>query len=283
MGTTQRIIPGVTGEPNWSNLNHAITSLAKNVEKEQSLTIDAEKAADQVHSNPTKNNEKAVALISRQQRKLNNRRSRHFHSALKNLIATGGGRKSVAGGKSSSLGRAGIKSSKRISHFIGQVHANGLDTALQELGFGPLKGRKLKEVMDFLLMHFSDTSSGMDEVAANMASCEVFGKLAEGVKTVKEFEEKLKSMVEENSLTEVICNFFGVYLFEHLSQRFQEKITQLKGEPVSAETFKIIKADILGQVRLLNSNKAISEINWKGKEGRRLEEKIFNSIIQIFE
>jgi hypothetical protein len=57
----------------------------------------------------------------------------------------------------------------------------------------------------------------------------------------------------------------------------------MKGEAVSTETFKIIKDDILVQVRVVNADKAITDIDWKGSEGKKLEEKIFNSIIQIFE
>jgi len=37
MGTTQRIVPGVKGQPNWGDLNKSITHIAKTVEKEQRI------------------------------------------------------------------------------------------------------------------------------------------------------------------------------------------------------------------------------------------------------
>lgn len=283
MGTTQRIIPGVSGEPNWANLNIAITSIANTIEKEQDLGVEADQAIENATEKPTETNKNIVSKINTLQQKLNKRRARNFQSALQNLIKTGGGKGKIAKGKSASLGRAGLRTSTKFSGFVRDVHSGGLAPVLTKLGFGPLKGKKLQEVIDFLLIYFADTSSGMDEVAANMASCEIIELLTADVKSVSEFEEKLQSLVEDNSLTEILCKYYGLYLFEHLSQRFQEKITQIKGKEVSAETFKIIKEDILGQIKLLNSDRNISEINWQGKDGKDLEEKIFNSIIQIFE
>lgn len=275
MGTTQRIIPGVTGEPNWGNLNHAVTSIANTVEKEQQVGAEAEKAIKRAEATPTEANKKAADNVLKQQRVLITRRSNHSISALKNLIRTGGGRAKVVSGKSHSLGRAGIRSSKRLSGFFINVHSGGLAPALKKLGFGPINGKTLKEVIDFLLIYLTDSGSGMDEVAANMATCQVLALLSEDVKTVDELEEKLKSLVELDKLSELLCNYFGFYLFEHLSQRFQEKITQMKGEAVSSETFKIIKDDILSQVKVVNADKAIADIDWKGAEGKKLEENIF--------
>ena len=37
MGTTQRIVPGVKGQPNWGDLNKSIIHIAKTVEKEQRI------------------------------------------------------------------------------------------------------------------------------------------------------------------------------------------------------------------------------------------------------
>ena len=283
MGTTQRIIPGVTGEPNWGNLNIAITAIANTIEKEQDVGEEAEKAVEKEKEKPSDANKKAVKNINALQNKLYARRSNHFKSALQNLIRTGGGRGKITKGKSASLGKAGLRTATKFSGFVAGVHSVGLAKALNNIGFGSLKGKKIQEVIDFLLVFFADTSSGMDEVAANMASCEILQMLTVDIKSVEDFEKKLQSLVEDNSLTEVLCNFYGIYLFEPLSQRFQEKITQIKGEAVSAETFKIIKEDILGQLRVLKTNKELLKIDWKGKEGKDLEEKIFNSIIQIFE
>ncbi len=61
----------------------------------------------------------------------------------------------------------------------------------------------------------------------------------------------------------------------------EEKIKQQKGVEISKETFKVIKEDILGQVKVLNTQRPVEKIDWKGNEGKREEEKIFDSVIKI--
>lgn len=283
MGTTQRIIPGVTGEPNWSDLSNALTALANTVEKEMLVVDQAEEAREKEKTTPTTANQNAVAALERQQMKLTNRSRRHFNSSVRSLIRTGGGSTKISKGKSSSLGKAGLRNGARISGFIRDVSNSGLSQALKKVGFGSLDGKTVKEVVDFLLIYFSDVNAGMDEVAANMASCQVMEILSEDVKTVQELEDKMKTLFDNGKLTEVICTFYGIYLFEHLSQRFEEKITQLKGEAVSRETFKMIREDIVAQVNDISKEKSLSEINWKGTDGAAIQETIFSSIIKIFE
>ncbi|GAA4756179.1 hypothetical protein [Flavisolibacter ginsenosidimutans] len=283
MGTTQRLIPGVTGEPNWPNLSNAITAIVNTVEKEKELEKQAEKAEENQRDSPSEGNIKALENISRQQAKLSARRTSHYKSALKNLIKTGGGRKSVTSGKSTSLGRAGLRASGRIYRFVTTVYNGGLEKALKSIGFENIKGKSVEEIIDYLLMYFSDSSSGMDDVAANMASCQVVEMIADEAKTANELESNMKELIDGNKLIDVLCSFYGFYLFEHLAQRFQERISQIKGEELSRETFNMIKEDILGQVKIINADKAVTTIDWKGKEGSDIQEKIFDSIIQLFE
>jgi hypothetical protein len=283
MGTTQRIIPGVTGEPNWGGLSNALTALANTVEKELLVIDQAKGAREKEQLAPTPDNQNAVSALERQQIKLSNRSQRHYNSAFRHLIATGGGGTKVSKGKSPSLGKAGLRNASRISGFILDVSSSGLSKALNKIGFGSLTGKTVKEVVDFLLVYFADINAGMDDVAANMASCQVMEMLSKDVKTVEELEEKLKTLFDISELTEVICMFYGIYLFEHLSQRFEERITQLKGEAVSRETFKMIKEDIIAQVTDKSKERSLSDIDWKGTEGNAIQEKIFSSIIKIFE
>lgn len=283
MGTTQRIVPGVTGEPNWASLNGAITDLANTVKQDQEQ--DKTDSNNQGPADPTSTSVDQQQIINstKYQQRLQTRKKAHLQKAMRTLIRTGGGRSKVSRGLSPSLGKGGTRVSRRISGFVTQVHREGLDTVLRRIGFGPIQGKTVQEVIDFLLLYFADTSAGMDDVAANLASCQVMEYLAENVKTLEAFEEKVHSLVEGNGLTELLCLYYGLYLFEHLSQRFQEKITQLKGEAVSRETFNIIKEDIIGQVTAIGKSKEMTAIDWKGPEGRAIEEKIFDSIIQIFE
>jgi hypothetical protein len=268
MGTTQRISPGVKNQPNWKELNSSVTNIAKTVEKESELEQNKE--------------QKQPEIAEKEHKKLIERRNNHIKSAFKNLIKTGGGSSNVSKGKSSSIGRAGLKTSGKIVNFFSGVSSNGLRQTLEEIGFGSLEGKTVEDIVDFLIVYCSDTTTGLDETAANKASSEVFKEIEIEVgNDYDKFELLLKTYADGNGLSNLLCLFWGNYIFEHLSQRFKEKITQQRGESVSKETFKIIKDDILGRIKVLNEDNPVVKINWKGQEGKNTIESIFKSIINI--
>jgi hypothetical protein len=268
MGTTQRISPGVPGQPNWGDLNKSVTNVAKTVDRE--------------NDDNTNSGNKTPTQAANDYKKLIVRRNYHLNAMFRNLVKTGGGSKSISRGKSSSIGKAGLRTSGKLVGFISSVGSRGLQGALADIGFGNIDGKNIQDVIDFLLVYCADTTTGMDETAASKASCEVLNELAVQANSDLElFEQNLKDLLQEAALAELLCRFWGHYIFEHLSQRFQEKITQQRGEAISRETFKIIKDDILGRIKVLNESRPVSQINWKGAEGQRQIESIFESIIKI--
>lgn len=282
MGTTQRLTPGVTGQPNWGDLNKSLTHIAKTVEKEQDIEKEEENNNDSQKEDEPNPDPIRIIQIERAYKKILDRRSTHIKSAYKNLVKTGGGRKAIISGKSSSIGKAGLKSANRITGFFTRVGSSSLEETLSEVGFGSLKGKSFQDVIDFLLIYCSDSNEGMDETAANKASCEVLNELAlQSDNDLSQFENLIKELIDGKGLADTLCKFWGLYIFEHLSQRFEEKITQQKGVEIGKETFNIIKEDILGQVRVLNEQRSVSKIDWKGNDGKKEIEQIFDSIIKI--
>ncbi len=270
MGTTQRIVPGVTNEPQWGDLTRSITGVAKTVGKESETDEEIDKTPEEIKKD------------ERQYKKLINRRNKHVNAVFKNLIRTGGGSTHVSSGNSKSLGRAGRKSAGKIAGFFSGVSQNGLQKELNKIGFGSLIGKSVQDILDFLLVYTSGTNTGMDETAASKASCEVFDEIAEQTgNDLDEFEKLIQETVDGNGLENILCRFWGLYIFEHLSQRFAEKIEQQKGSEICKETFKIIKDDILGRIEVLNDHRPIKQIDWNGDEGSKEIDKIFKSIINI--
>lgn len=263
---------------------YPITQLAKTLEQQKKL--DDEEAKENVEDKKEDENDDGkkpvVSDNSKQYKKLLDRRTEHIKSMFRNLVKTGGGRKAIASGKSSSIGKAGLKSAGKLAGFFTSVASNGLDKTLTDIGFGSLQGKSFNDVIDYLLIYCSDSNQGMDETAANKASCEIMKEIAaQSDNDVKKYQDLIKELVDGQGLADTLCKFWGLYIFEHLSQRFEEKIQQQKGEEVSKETFKIIKDDILGRVKVLNTQRAVSKIDWNKAEGRKEIEKIFDSIIKI--
>lgn len=284
MGTTQRINPGVNNQPNWGDLSNSITHIAKTLEQEKKLDDEDSKKDGKDKKEDEKDDSKKpeTSDSSKQYKKILDRRTEHVRSVFKNLVKTGGGRKAITSGKSSSIGKAGLKSAGKLVNFFSNVADNGIDKALFDIGFGSLQGKSFNDVIDYLLIYCSDSNQGMDETAANKASCEIMKEIADqSDNDVKKYQDLIKELVDGQGLADTLCKFWGLYIFEHLSQRFEEKIQQQKGEEISKETFKIIKDDILGRVKVLNTQRAVAKIDWNKAEGKKEIEKIFDSIIKI--
>lgn len=284
MGTTQRINPGVTNQPNWGDLSNSITQIAKTLEQEKKLDNEEAKEKEKETKEDEKNDDKSPLVNdnSKQLKKISDRRTEHINSVFKNLVKTGGGRKAISSGKSSSIGKAGLKSAGKLAGFFSSVATNGIDKTLADIGFGSLNGKSFKDVIDYLLIYCSESNQGMDETAANKASCEIMKEIAvQSENDLIKYQDLIKELVDGKGLADTLCHFWGLYIFEHLSQRFEEKIQQQKGEDISKETFKTIKNDILGRVKVLNQQREVSKIDWNKAEGKKEIEKIFDSIIKI--
>lgn len=265
MGTTQKIVPGVPGQPNWRDLNNSITHIAKTVEQDKEEDNSSGKSPEQVAS---------------EHQKIEDRRQRHIRQAYRRLIKTGGGKREVKSGQSASFGRAGIVTAGKLVRFFTDVKKDGLAPTLRKNGLENAKS--LQAIVDFLIVYASDSAAGMDETAANKAACEVLSELAESAgNDIDAFESILKEYVSGEGLTELLCKYWGHYIFEHLSQRFQEKVAQDRGEDISKETFNTIKEDIPGRMDVINQSQPVRDIDWKGTEGQKHINTIFQSIIDI--
>lgn len=292
MGTTQRIGTGVKNEPNWGDLNTAITSIAKTVDQ---IIKDEKKIQQREEIDEKKEDEKKIADKEKQAKeiatkdaktyaKLEKRRDTHVKSVFDRLIKIGGGSKSVSSGQSKKIGRAGLKSSGKLISFISDVQTNGWDETLKTIGIGNVSGKTVEEVLDHLKVYCGDSSVGMDEIAANNAMCDVLKELGqEAGDDYEDFKSLVEGYSEENKLSDLMTRYFGYYIFEYLSERLEEKISQTKGEDVSAETFRQIKEYIMGRVDRINKSRSVSKIDWHGDEGKKEIEKIFESVIKIEE
>lgn len=264
MGTTQRIIPGVTGEPNWGNLSLDVTTVSKTVDKEEQL-------ANQSQPNP------------KLQQKLTKRKSAQIKKTVRHLIAAAGGRTAVSSGSSAATGRAGTRVARRLTRLFSAVAAGGFVSALATPAAPfDFTGLTVEAIIDRILLLCSDGSTGMDETAALAACAHMLEQLERPGQTPQQFEAAMQAAVAGSGLEELLCQYFGYYIFEHLSQRFQEKITQLKGAAVAAATFDEIKLDILGRVQVIAANRPLAQIDWAGAQGNQIIEGIFDSILALY-
>ena len=266
MGTTQRIIPGVTGEPNWGEVSRGITSVSGTVSKEEQ---EASK------ENPD---------VKRQQQ-LDARRRKQVNNAVGRLVQAAGGRSVVKGGSSASVGRAGTRVARQLAAFFSTVSTGGLAGALSTATspLANLTGLTVDQLVQRVLLFCSDASTGMDETAAMAACNHVMQEIAEDAQTPQDLETAIQAVVADDRVDYFLCEYFGYYIFEHLSQRFLEKLTQARGQALAATTFNEIKLDIIGRVHVMAATRSIAQINWQGIQGHQIIENIFENVMAIFQ
>lgn len=167
---------------------------------------------------------------------------------------------------------------------LSSVGRNGLEPALKEIGFNSLTGKTIQDIIDFLITYCGDSSVGMDETAANEAIGKVLREIeSEADNDLNNLSDIFNTYTDTEKVSELLCDFFGVYIFEYLSERLEERIAQIRGEVVAKQTFDLIKKDIMGRVKRLNEDRTIVSIDWSGSQGKEEIEKIFEAVIKIEE
>jgi len=271
MGTTQRIGSGVKNQPKWGDLSVSVSSAARTI-----MELDKIEDVEEIDEKDTKVVKRIVELEKRKEA--------HVKASLARLVKIGGGSKNISSGKSKTFGRAGLKSSSKLVSFFNAVNTSGINEALNQIKFGSIEGKNTQDVIDFLLLHCSSSAVGMDEAAANSAMCETLKFLESEVnENIESLDQIMKSYIDDDRLSNLLCSFFGKYIYEYLWERLEERIRQARGKKVSNSTFDSIQKEIQGRVELLNINRPLQKVNWSGNEGVMEIEKIFEAILKIEE
>ena len=122
----------------------------------------------------------------------------------------------------------------------------------------------------------------MDNTAANEAlECvmdELGGKIGEDIYT---FDAAMAGILASNDLKNLLDKFFGMYIFSHLSQNFQEKLEYEKGSKIMNDTMNEIKELIMDDIQRSQGGRDASTIDWRTEEGKAFIQQEFDRIIYI--
>ena len=282
MGTSQRHQPSVTGQPNWGKSSLSFSAAIKNLERLDSLDNE-----DDISNNENMDNVRTTpfsrqSVNNKQRGRITAAYRRNVHNAISRLIKASGGKKKVASGTSRALGHAGVVVLSNFLGAISEISIKGLSGWLAEKGIA-LEGKNWKEISDILNELCSDTVIGMDETAANQALSEMLQILENTINnSTLDVEEVLNGCLEKEQLQDIIDTFFGVYIYAHLSQNFEEKLTKKYSQKevikYMADIKDLIISDIKQGVHGLNS----TQVDWNSDEGNQYITEEFNKIISVF-
>lgn len=245
MGTSKSYSASIKGQPQWGNLSSAVTSNCSTG---------------------------TIAKAS-------------LGNIVSKYVRVIGGASNAGRGGSKIGGRAGIRTAKKLGHFLGAFADNGssLEAAATEIGIGSIVGKPLNEVINQLLEHLCGPSSIHDDVAAKSAAQRILEEFALEVNTLEDFEAKLSEILSEQSIEDILIRYFGHYIFEHLSIMFYEKLVSEKGKSECDNLFKHIKDYIFERLKTLNKTNPLNSIDWGSENADRLIKNIQEDVLKIFE
>lgn len=240
---TSKAYGGITGEPNWSQLSNSIT--------------------------------RACDIGDIPEYKL----SRVTSNFVKLL---GGSNKGGRGG-SKILGRAGIRTAKKLGGFLSDVHSRGLKVALSGIGFETSFTTGVDDTINFLLEYCAGVASSLDESAAKAAERTLLDEIKSEADDFEELATNFEETLEEYGVEELLIRYYAYYIYEHLSIGFYEKLIKGKGSDKTSNLYKQLKYFLIERVKNISLNRNLSEIIWNSKDGEDLVKNIFEDTLKEFE
>ena len=271
MGTSHRHTPTVKGEPNWGKASAALTGLVGDVEE-----------SDDLEQNPPE--DKTPVQVEKRQNQLGKRITRNYHTSVRNLVRASGGRHKVSSGGSRALGHGGIVVINNFISAIQEIVNNGLPTWLQQRGVDSLEGKSCQNIIDFLRQYIESGVAGLDSTAANEAIESVMDRLDDLVgDNVDEIENKFDAILNGEEIKDIIDQFFGMYIYVHLSQDFEEKLEYEKGSVAMKNAMNEVKEQILDDIRVGRTGRDVRTVDWSKPEGKAFIQAEFDRILFILQ
>ena len=271
MGTSHRHTPTVKGEPNWGKASAALIGLVGDVEE-----------SDDLEQNPPE--DKTPTQVEKRQNQLGKRITRNYHTSVRNLVKASGGRHKVSSGGSRALGHGGIVVINTFISAIQEIVSNGLATWLQQRGVDSLEGKSCQDIIDFLRQYIESGVAGLDSTAANEAIESVMDRLDELVgDNVDEIEDKFDAILNGEEIKDIIDQFFGMYIYVHLSQDFEEKLEYEKGSVAMKNAMNEVKEQILDDIRVGRTGRNVRTVDWSKPEGKVFIQAEFDRILFILQ
>ena len=271
MGTSHRHTPTVKGEPNWGKASAALTGLVGDVEESNDL-----------EQNPPE--DKTPTQVEKRQNQLGKRITRNYHTSVRNLVKASGGRHKVSSGGSHALGHGGIVVINNFVSAIQEIVSNGLATWLQQRGVDSLEGKSYQDIIDILRQYIESGVAGLDSTAANEAIENVMDRLDELVgDNVDEIEDKFDAILNGEDIKDIIDQFFGMYIYVHLSQDFEEKLEYEKGSIAMKNAMNEVKEQILDDIRVGRTGRDVRTVDWSKPEGKAFIQAEFDRILFILQ
>ncbi|MDO6819498.1 hypothetical protein [Zobellia sp. 1_MG-2023] len=204
---------------------------------------------------------------------------------LRNYVTVIGGANKAGRGGSKIAGKSGIKTGKKIGSFLGAFTSSGnnLRQTLENTGLTDLQNKSVEDVINHLIEYCSGTASTIDEVAAKEATRKLLEELVSNAQSIDEMEEILSNKFDESSSEDIIIQYFGYYIYEHLDKWFYEHLIKKKNQSDCNNLFREIKDFIFESLKGVQRVNSLQKLDWGSDDADRLIKNIQQDILTVFE
>lgn len=193
----------------------------------------------------------------------------------------GGGRSGRRSSRSSLIGSGPAGAAQRVGEFVADVKERGLKQALENLGMESCDGRTPAEIANFLADALGGPASTIDAVDLRAALSDLIENLMQEAADLDAMENNFTAAAD--SLEEVIRDLFGLYIVERFATIMTAPIDERQGVDVTDAYLNEIRAYVDTRLKLIELDKPLSTLDWRGAEGAAAIEDILNRTVTVFE
>lgn len=269
MGTSHRHTPTIHNQPNWGNASAAVTGIATAIDE-----------SDKLAKNPP--SLMTPSQISKKQRVIDKRIRRGFRRAIRSWILAAGGKSKVSSGGTKAVGHAGIVMAGGLVSVLHDICNNGLDGWLTSHGIESLEGKTCNDFLDVIRNYLNTGVAGLDNTAANEALEHILDLLGSKMgDDASAYDRVMNEALTTDGIKDLLDEFFGMYIYSHLSQNFIEKLEFDKGTETMNHTMQEIKYLILDDIRRARSGRSARTVDWSSPDGKAFIQEEFDRILDI--
>lgn len=204
-----------------------------------------------------------------------NRKELYRKAARAYVKALGGSRRAA---RSSAAGRSATAS---LGSFLSGVASDGLDATLRTLRLAAFIGKDAESVFSAVINALCPDGSAREDVAAresvNEALWQLYGELVPEDGDLSPLDSLTEDQVTATILTSIVAYIYRRWLND-LGIKIEQKAVTAK-DAVKLE--RQMRTYIRDSVKLELGDRGALTIDWKGKEGRELVEKIYQDAFSL--
>jgi hypothetical protein len=201
---------------------------------------------------------------------------KHIKNAFRNFVKANGGSK--ASTRSSYSGR---KTAKNLGGFLSSV-SRDYQQAFNELGID-FNGKNTHQILSELVDSICNGNNTREDSIARDAAVDVLSDLFEDENIEADDLAKFENL-DDDKLNTIVENYVSTYVYKRFMQVLASR---LENNEISSEDVLDIEWEIKdlidSKTRGTFRKKDSTEINWRGDEGERVINTIFNDVYEIME